>query len=780
MFRLILLLSLICYGALSNAQALTQRLRGTVVDQVLQTPLAGATVSVPVTGKTVITDENGNFRFPDLPIGAYRIQVSYTSYKEVVLDNIWLNAGKETVLQIAMETLVVTEQAVVVRSNTRKNKPINEMSLVSARAFSVEETQRYAAAVNDPLRMATAFPGIVSADDGSNQIIIRGNSPAGLLWRMEGMEIPNPNHFSNAGSSAGGISILSAQLLANSDFLTGAFPAEYGNALSGVFDLRLRKGNNEKREYSLQAGVLGLNLAAEGPFSKNYKGSYLINYRYSTLNLLNKIGLLPDEAATNFQDLSYHFHLPAGKWGQFTLFGFGGLSSDREKAEKDSSQWEYKSDRYSSRFISNTGMTGLNHRIQLGANSSLRTGLAYSATRSATDLWLMNEEYEQDRDYKDDYRTRKLQFSADLNHRFSRKLLLRTGIIHQWIGFNYYRLGHEHDNEPLEELISSKGNTRLVQAYAQLQYKWSDQWVLNGGLHWLRLALNKTAAVDPRFSIRWSPRGGTSLSLGYGHHSQVQAMGVYFAKDLQPDGSYTFLNRSMGLTRAHHYVLSLSQRISANMLFKSEFYLQQLYDVPVSTKEGSTFSTINIVDDFVTDPLVNKGKGRNYGVELSVERYLHNNFYFTFAQSLYQSKYKALDGIERNTRFNCNYVSAFTIGKEFETYRKTRSYGLNLKTIWAGGQRTTPIDLAQSLEKGYTVFDEYRANSLQNPGYFRTDIRLSMKWNKRGITSTLSLDIQNVTNRLNTLYQWFDEERREIVTHYQTGLIPVLNYKIEF
>jgi outer membrane receptor protein involved in Fe transport len=182
----------------------------------------------------------------------------------------------------------------------------------------------------------------------------------------------------------------------------------------------------------------------------------------------------------------------------------------------------------------------------------------------------------------------------------------------------------------------------------------------------------------------------------------------------------------------------------------------------------------------VLDPLVNKGKGKNYGVEISLERYLRNNFYLTLSNSLYQSKYTALDGIERNTRFNGNYIVTLIAGKDFISDNKKKMFGINIKTIYAGGLRTTPIDLAASQGKGYTVFEEYNANTLQNPDYFRTDLRVSMKWNKRHITSTLSLDIQNVTNRLNVYNQYFNEDDNKIVYSYQTGLIPVLNYKIEF
>jgi len=281
-----LILFLILLSSLANAQY-KQQIRGTVLDIVLQKPMPGATVTIHSLNYSTITGEDGMFRFKDLPIGSYQISVSYSGFKPVTLDNIAISSGKETVLTISMEALVKIEDEVVVKARNKRNKPINDMSTVSARAFTVEETQRYAAAVNDPLRMAAAFPGVLASDDGGNSIIIRGNSSTGLLWKMEGMDIPNPNHFSQAGNTGGGISILSAQLLSNSDFVTAAFAAEYGNALSGVFDLKLRRGNNEKREYTLQAGILGLDAAIEGPFSKKYKGSYLIDYRYSTLTLLN-------------------------------------------------------------------------------------------------------------------------------------------------------------------------------------------------------------------------------------------------------------------------------------------------------------------------------------------------------------------------------------------------------------------------------------------------------------------------------------------------------------
>jgi outer membrane receptor protein involved in Fe transport len=758
-----------------------QQLRGTVMDIVLQKPLPGATVTIPSLNYSTVTDKEGIFRFNDLEIGSYRIVITYLGFKPATLENIAVSSGKETVLSISLEALVRTEEEVLVKANSKRNKPLNDMSAVSARAFTVEETQRYAAAVNDPLRMATAFPGVLAGDDGGNSIIIRGNSPTGLLWKMEGMDIPNPNHFSQAGNTGGGISILSAQTLSNSDFVTAAFAAEYGNALSGVFDLKLRRGNNEKREYTLQAGLLGLDAAIEGPFSKKYKGSYLIDYRYSTLTLLNKLGALPsDGSITNFQDLSYNIYLPTKKLGTFTLFGFGGLSSDNRSVDKDSSKWEEKSDRYPYRFVANTAMSGITHTLLVGKKINLKTSAGYSYTKNGYNEDFIEDDYSVSKNYTDNYIVKKLLFNSTMNYKFGNRLQLRAGVIGNLIRFNYYQLSAEHEDEPLLERINTQGKTSTQQAFAQWQYKPSNDLTINAGVHYLHLSLNNKSSVEPRFSAKWNISNKTNLAIGYGLHSQLQIWGVYFARQQNPDGTFNSPNRDLDFTKSHHYVFSFGHKLAKNLLLKTELYYQQLFNVPVSTKDSSTFSTLNILDGYVLDQLVNKGKGKNYGVEISLERYLQNNVYLTLSNSIYQSKYTALDGVERNTRFNGNYIVTFIAGKDFVSSNKKRTFGINLKTIYAGGLMTTPIDLAASQAKGYTVFDEYNAYTLRNPNYFRTDLRISMKWNKRNFTSTLSLDIQNVNNRQNVYNEYYDEDENKIRYNYQTGLIPVLNYKIEF
>lgn len=770
-----LLIAGMLYGLTAMGQ-LTQTIRGTVTDQLLQTPIAGATIIVTGTDKKIVADSMGNFRIPNMAAGTYTLVISHINYNNAVAGNIIVNTGKEVVLTIGMETRVRTEKAVEVTASGRKNKPLNDMSVVSARAFTVEETQRYAAAVNDPLRMVTGFAGVASADDGGNEIVIRGNSPTGLLWRMEGIDIPNPNHFSEAGSSGGGISILSSQLLANSDFLTGAFAAEYGNALSGVFDLKLRKGNNEKKEYALQAGLLGLNAAAEGPLSASHRGSWLINYRYSTLSLLNNMGLDLAEGTTNFQDLSFNIHIPTKNKGIFTVFGFGGLSSQNQNIETDSSKWEMQDDRYAGKFIANTGATGITHTIPVDDQTTLKSALAFSYTANS-----FNEKYADYNkivvdNYKDNYITKKVLLSSTLNHKINTGNAFRAGAFVNFIFFKYYKLSKENPNAPLLETINTTGNTQTVQAYIQWQYKPLNNLTFNLGMHYLALLFNNTGSAEPRASVKWDPDHKSSLAFGYGMHSQLQALGVYFAKDVNNENP----NEYIDVTKAHHFVLSYSRLVGHRLRAKAELYYQHLYNVPVTVNANKTFSTLNIRDEFVTDPLTNNGKGKNYGIELTLEKYLDNYFYYTINGSFYQSKYTAADGIERNTRFNGNYLFNTVAGKEWPLAGQKRVLGINFKIIYAGGYRTTPIDLPASQQEGYTIYKEKEAYSLQNAPYFRPDCRVSIKWNRTRLTSTLSLDIQNMINRKNVYNQDYDLLKNTTIINYQNGIIPVLNYKVEW
>jgi hypothetical protein len=766
-----------------QAQTITQVVRGTVTDKISHSPLPGVAVMVigtePLMG--TVTDIDGEFRLPAVPVGKQTLRFVFVGYEELVLPNLTIISGKESVLQVQMQEKIIQAKEAVIVAEREKNKPMNEMSMVSARTFSVEETQKYAAAVNDPARMATSFAGVVSTDDGNNNISVRGNAPYTLQWKMEGVEIPNPNHFSAPGTAGGGISILSAQLLYNSDFLTGAFTSEYGNALSGIFDLRLRKGNNEKREFTLQAGVLGLDFAAEGPFSKNYSGSYLINYRYSTLSAIQHIVPIGD-AVTLFQDLSFNVHLPAGKWGQFGLFGFGGLSSSDYEAEKDSLEWKDESERYTDNFSTFTGATGITHSIVAGKNTYIKSAIAISTKNAANETFRISDEMKDELRFDGTAKESRLTMQSTVTHKFNSRHSLRSGFVANKLGYKIDYLDYDNDNKQLVQTIDANGSAWLMQFFAGYTIRINEKLTAQAGLHSLHFLYNSTSSLEERASLRYSINEKQSITFGYGRHGQLQPIGVYFAEAKDSSGNISHPNKNLGFTKAQHYVLSYDRMLNTHTHIKTELFYQHLYEIPISTDPANTFSMVNQQYDYITDPLTNKGKGINQGVELTLEQFLHKDFYYLLSASIYNTSYRAADKRWRDTRYNGGYVFTFTSGKEFKTGArfKNRVLGINAKIIYMGGQRQSPIDVTASAAAGETVYDNNNAFSIQQKAYFRTDLRFSMKRNRPQSTHTLSLDLQNATNHKNIYASFYDALSGKIKTYYQTPLIPVLSYRIEF
>ena len=778
--RSLFLLFIVCTA---NAQQMTQKIRGIVIDKVSQSPLPGAVITLlnvsPVKGTS--SDEDGKFSLNNIPIGRQNIKVTYIGYKEATIPNIMVNAGKEVVLNIQLEEEVIQAKEVVINATVQKNKPLNEMSTVSTRTFSVEETQKFAAAINDPARMATSFAGVVGGNDGSNLISIRGNSPNALLWRMEGVDIPNPNHFAGVGSSGGGISILSAQLLGNSDFLTGAFAAEYGNAIGGVFDLKLRKGNNQKRETTLQASLLGFDFASEGPMAKNYDGSYLINYRYSSLSLLSALGILGGDASTKFQDLSFNVSLPTSKIGTFGLFGFGGLSSQTTVGVKDSAQWKEESfKQYYSNYIANAMAIGANHMIRTRRNTYVKSTLIFSGTNNGYEQEKFNTLYQLGQDYDESYIQSRIALSSMVNHKMNARNNFRSGIIISQLNYKLNKQSLNDSSNKLETFLNTTGITYTEQLYAQWNHKINSRLTTNIGFQSILLNLNNTFSFEPRASIKYDISSKENIALGYGLHSQIQPLGCYFAED--PTQSNLRINESLGMSKSHHIVLSHDINISNHTHFKTEIYYQHLFNLPISTDPNNYFSMVNEVEGFTTEKLSNNGKGRNYGLELTLERFLHNNFYYLISASLYDSKYKASNGNWYNTRFNANYATTISAGKEWELSEKykRKTLGLNTKVIYTGGMRSTPLDEQESILQNKAVYKESQSYTFKNADYFRIDIRVSLKRNYSKTTTTLSLDMQNATNRLNAGGQYYDEGTNTIKSWKQNGIIPVLAYRIEF
>ena len=758
-------------SALAFAQP-AQTVKGRVVDTESQQPVIGANVIVtsvtPIIGG--VTDTEGNFRIEKVPVGRHSFKITSIGYDDAFVQEINVGSGKEVELNIKLTESFRALNEVVVKAQKENGAPLNDMVSVSGRSFTVDQTKRFAASVNDPARMAMSFAGVAATDDGSNQLIIRGNSPKGMLWRMEGVEIPNPNHFAQEGAGGGGISALSANVLGNSDFLTGAFPAEYGNATSGVFDLKLRKGNNEKREYAMQAGILGLDFAAEGPIGAKGGASYLANYRYSTLSVLNKIGVnLNGDASIDFQDGAFKVYIPYDDKVVVSVWGMGGISTSKVDDED-----------FKEKFKSNRGMVGVNYLRYINSKSYMESIVSYSATSQTGDFYDKNI----DATYQQKFVNQALRLSSLYNYKLNARNSVRLGVIINHLDFNLY----DKDNEdgPYEINVDRKGNTQLFQAYAQWKSRLTPTVTLNAGLHGMLLALNNRYSIEPRAGVRWAVAPRSTVSFGVGLHSKTEAISTYFAQVKVPDGKTDLLNKNLKLTKSAHFVAGYEFRPSTSWRVLAETYYQHHYNIPIGPANTTTpyllhNSQLNEISGFVSDSLTSDGKGRSYGLELTVEKSLTAGIYLMSTTSIYQSKYTGRDGIERDSRFNGKYVQNLLAGKEWRVGKsKTNIFAANIKLLAAGGNRTTPIDLEKSREKGRTERDWSRSYSEQLPAYFRTDLRVSYTRNKKRTTSTISLDIQNVTNRLNAFDRYYNKKEDRVKLITQTGMLPILNYRLEF
>ncbi|MDW8302752.1 MAG: TonB-dependent receptor [Bacteroidia bacterium] len=768
-------------------QTLTQTIRGTVLDKETQTTLPGAIVICTKNNDTTIiahttTETEGTFRLTQIPIGRVDVIVKLTGYYPAVLKGIVLTSAKETVLTIELEEQITQTSEVIVEGNS-KDQVNNEMALISTRTFSIDETSRYAGTRDDPARMASNFAGARGGDDSRNDLIIRGNSPLGVLWRYEGIDIPNPNHFALFGTTGGSVSMLNNRVLANSDFMTGAFTADYGNAIAAAFDVRMRNGNNEKYEFSGLIGVLGTELLAEGPFKKGKKSSFLVNYRYSTVQILEKLGIPFGVSGTPYyQDITFKLNMPTKK-GVWTVFNLAGKSDITIlESKRDTNDWTFGStgrDRY---FGSKMGVLGLS-RLQ---HINEKTYLKCIAAISGSDMYSRHDtinpvDKKASPNYRNNFWQVKQDVHAFVHHKISAKHNIRVGIMTTiWrlhlVDSTYY--GGTRNRFVTE--TNFQGVTGMQQSYIMLKSRLTEQITTSIGIHQQFFVFSKENVIEPRASAQWQFKPKHSIRVGYGLHHQIQPIYVYF----QTNDAGEYVQKNLKMSRSHHVIAGYEWKINIASRLRIETYYQALSRIPV-TDTSSSYSLLNLGANFrlVAPPtgLVNTGIGRNYGIEFTYERFFYKGYYLLGTLSVYRSEYQGSDKVWRHTAFDGTYISNVLAGKEWKVgKKKTTILGISGRVSVAGGMRYSPIDIEKSRLKREAVYIDELAYTLQFPMYRRVDIRLSVQKNTTKVTHKVSFDAANVFNFQNILTQSYDVTTDRIVYEYQLGFFPVLSYTIDF
>jgi hypothetical protein len=779
MKQLIYLMLFTCIYNTASGQQLTSIIRGTIVDKFNKIPLVGANVvfldSLKQSG--TITDSIGNFVFNSVSIGRHTIAISFIGYKSFSVNNFIVASGKETFLTIELEEEAVQLDKVTISSNPKRTTKSN-LAYISGRTFNVEETERYAGTNGDPARMASYFAGVMSTGDTRNDIIIRGNSPIGLLWRLEGVDIPNPNHFAASGTTGGPICILNNNQLTNSDFFTGAFPAQYGNALSGVFDLKLRNGNNQKRENTFQMGTNGIELGFEGYFTKKSSASYMVNYRYAFLELFDVLGIQLDiPTIPKYQDLSFKLNFPTKK-GSYSIWGLGGKSNMEMFADKN----DISSTRNMNVFFgSDMGAVGLTHSYLINDKSYVKTSIALTGAQSYMRVDSVITGIKPYTFFGSNFNEVHSIFTSLYKLKINQKLRFVSGITYTHLFINYI------DTAKLENrfltITENSGDYGLLESHIQGEYNINEKIKFTSGLHFQYMLLNNTYAIEPRAAFNYELNHKTDFQLGYGLHSQAQQSNVYFNKTLIDtlNSKYIETNRNLNFTKSHHFVAGMSHLFNPTLKLNIEIYYQHLFDIPIQNTT-SAYSAINNGTDFysiIEDSLKNGGIAKNKGIEFSLERFYKKGYYYVTTLSFFDSKYRGSDNKWYNTLFNNNYVINILGGYEFKL-PKNRFLSVNSNIAWAGGLRYIPINIEKSIEAQETVYEYEKSFEEKYKDFFKMNIKFIYRVNGNKYSYESGFGINNLTNRKNIMQQTFNTETGKIVYDYQMGLMPEGFFRIYF
>ena len=794
-------------ASMAFSQNFTQTVRGVVTDGDSKVPLIGATVvikgSSPLIGTS--TDVSGNFKIKNVRIGRIALQLSYLGYEPKTIPDIIVNSGKEVVLDLSMKESVVSMNEVVVKAKKHKGETLNEMSMVSSHSISPEETSRYAGGYSDPSRVVANLAGVTNSP-ASSDIIVRGNSPKYMQWRLDGIEISSPYHLNDQNSTYGALSALNNNLLTTSDFYTGAFSPEYGGALSSVFDVKLRTGNNEKFEASAGIGLMGVDFTVEGPFKKGYSGSYMVNYRFSAIGLIKKLGLIDVQGTVQYQDATFKIVLPTKKAGTFSIFGLGGLSSffmENIKPEGLSvpgkpTDADVLRDYDKGANLANIGLT---HVLTINSKSYLKTSLSYSGSGIKDEIFRKRIILQDDGHggFVTDTTGTALTFDSKIrnasytgavtyNNKLNAKNKIQAGAQYTLYAHNYKQSMLNDASGLLFTVTDFNNNISTINTFISWKHSFTDKLEIVAGLHNMNVLMNSKSTLEPRVAINWKLDKSSSLHAGYGKHSAMEAVQNYFTKVQQPDGSVTEPNKNLGLLKADHFVIGYEKYFTDFLKAKVEVYYQHLYNLPVENNDTSYYATINEGFDYRYVPLVNKGTGKNYGIEVTAERFFHKNYYFLINASLYDSKYKSLEGVERNTLYNGNYLVNILGGKEFKNIgkKKNQTLALNIKAFYGGGNKYIP--LLRDAGGNVTVdpannnyWDYKKAYDQKIEDIYEISLSVSYKFNRRKATHELFVNLQNITNHQARLSEYYDKSQPGSVGYLkQMGFFPNLMYRVYF
>lgn len=781
---MLVLIAAILSNMATLGQTITQRVNGKVLDNFTDAPIPGANIVLLQGDKQfgTFTNNEGWYSIKDVHIGKYKVTVSCIGYHTHVENNVYIQSGKNLNLEIRLSPAIEELTQVNVVAKEHKHEPLNKMSMIGARSFNLDETNRYAGSYGDPARMAMNYAGILPVRDNRNDIIIRGNSAVSLQWRIEGIEIPNPNHFGASGTTGGPITIINTNLLAKSDFFNGTFPAEYGNAIAGVFDLKLKPANSQNHERWFQIGWNGLELGIEGPLSKNKKSTYMISYRHGIPDVLYHMGINQKERVM-YKDLSFKFNFPGTKTGNWELIGMGGNSRiiidelNLDENERTFKTYGENLDNYTS-----MGMIGLINRVYPSKKMKITNSLSTTGNtvKNVIDTFTIVEENpflwakEQ---------TEEIKFSAGtkINYRINNRQSITTGISYDHFLLSYNDMEWQN-NKYINYTDTANAQQKMLKAHLSLRQLLGTRFEFSFGLYSQYFFFNNSYSFEPRTGFKFQATEKINIAYGLGLHSITQPKMVYFVQTFDQYNNPYLTNSNLDFSKSLQQSLAFNHILNERLNLKIEAYYQYLYNVPVQTSQPE-YSLINFGTEYYIerkDSLVNSGKGQNCGIEFTLERFLHRNFFYLFTASLFESNYTGTDNTIRNTAYNGQYAFNALAGYELYFSKKNVGLILGLNLTYAGGSPYVPFDKKETVNKGRAMYDWDRAYAVKRDDYKRISLRIGIKRNMKKASMETTLDLQYRSDYTDIYMQRIDVTTGEIIDTNDLGFYPMINMKISF
>ena len=794
--RLIMLfVAMVC--VLLSQSAVAQTVKGRVTDAITGETLIGAAVKVvelPSAGAE--TNIDGEFCINISKSGRYTIEASYIGYEPSILKEVLVAGVKDVVLDITLRENTTELSEVVVKPRVNKLATVNPTALVGGMMLSMEEASRYAGGYNDPARLVTAFAGVSGQGDG-NGISVHGNAPQFMQYRLEGVEIFSPNHFADLYSAGFGmVSALNSNVTANSDFFVSTFNASYNNALSGVFDVKMRAGNNSKYENGVQVGSVGIEWTSEGPISKKNNSSYIFNYRYGFSTIARKLKLIETYGSQyDFQDLSFKLNFPTKKAGTFSLFALGFIdkSWDVELDIEDIHSIYDASDQDGRIY---NAFVGASHKIHFDNKWTWRTTLAYNMQHNKADMeyWglIFDANHKpvgfEGKNYPFSYLKQnedRAVFNTELSKQVTPRWLMQIGgeYSHRFFDLNFRTAENVYEPVSPSPYYATEDNTGLASIFWSNLWKPADNLSINFGFSGSYFLLSKDFSLEPRASVKWEPGERHSISLGYGLHSMIEKLDAYFFRN--DDG--TMANKDLGLSKAHHLLATYMYKLKDNLNLRLNAYYQYGFDTPVGIN-GSTFCTVNRLFNYIEEPLVNKGNTRNYGADITLEQYMSKGFYGQANVSVFKSEYRGLDKKWRNQLYDRGFMVKVLGGKEWMLGKgKQNVLNVSVKYTLQGGLRHTPIDVdamkanvAAGIINDQPIYKEHEAMSLRFSPTKLLDLTVSYKINRNKVSHTIAFEGVNILQHEAPYAERYDFGTGQLRIDKSGISLPNIFYRIDF